>query len=108
MQVVETKEYDESFYALVATKPIRKGTEIKICYGTGEETSLEIFSKYGFWPEVEDPKKEKKKLQKLLENVEWSTTLEEDKAMLLETEEGAKEPMNTILSIRIYAKSLLL
>ena len=110
MQVVETKEYDESFYALVATKPIRKGTEIKICYGTGEETSLEIFSKYGFWPEVEDRQKEKESLQKLLENVKWSTTFEEDKAML-ETEEGnpnPKEPMKTILTIRIYAKSLLL
>jgi len=104
MQVVETKEYDESFYALVATQPIRKGTEIKICYGTGEETSLEIFSKYGFWPEVENREREKVALQKLLEGVKWSTTLEEDQAMLA-TEEGSREPMRTILSIRIYAKS---
>jgi hypothetical protein len=104
MQVVETKEYDESFYALVATQPIQKGTELKICYGTGEETALEIFSKYGFWPEVEDPGKEKAALQELLEEVQWSTTLEEDQAMLA-TEEGSREPMRSILSIRIYAKS---
>ena len=103
MQVVESKEYDESFYALVATQPIAKGTEVTICYGTGEETALEIFSKYGFWSEVEDPEKEKAALQKLLEGVEWSTTMEEDQAML-ETEEGSREPMRSILSIRIYAK----
>ncbi len=105
MQVVETKEYDESFYALVSTKPIQKGTEIQICYGTGEETSLELFSKYGFWPQVEDPQKEKATLQQLLENVEWSTTLEEDEAILT-TDEGMQEPLRTILSIRIYAKKL--
>jgi hypothetical protein len=104
MQVVETKEYDESFYALVATQPIAKGTEVTICYGTGEETALEIFTKYGFWPEVEDPEKEKEALQKLLGGVEeWSTTLEEDQAMLA-TEKGSREPMRSILSIRIYAK----
>jgi hypothetical protein len=50
LEVVETKSYDESFYALVATEPIRKGQEIRICYGTGKETSLEIFVKYGFLP----------------------------------------------------------
>ena len=104
MQVVETKEYDESFYALVATQPIPKGNEIQICYGTGEETSLELFSKYGFFPHVEDLPKEKDALQKLLDTVEWSTTLEEDKAML--AKEGIQEPMRTILSIRIYAKKL--
>lgn len=104
MQVVETKEYDESFYALIATQPIRKGTEIKICYGTGKETSLEIFSKYGFWPEVENREREKVALQRLLEGMEWNTTLEEDQAML-KTEDGSREPMRTILSIRIYAKS---
>eukprot|EP00535_Pseudo-nitzschia_heimii_P011512 CAMPEP_0197193562 /NCGR_PEP_ID=MMETSP1423-20130617/27473_1 /TAXON_ID=476441 /ORGANISM="Pseudo-nitzschia heimii, Strain UNC1101" /LENGTH=452 /DNA_ID=CAMNT_0042646779 /DNA_START=39 /DNA_END=1394 /DNA_ORIENTATION=+ len=97
MQVVETKEYDESFYALVATQTIRKGAEIKICYGTGEETSLEIFSKYGFWPEIENREREKKRLQKLLKAVDWSTTLEEDQAML-ESEMGRREPMKTILS----------
>ena len=104
MQVIETKEYNESFYALVATKSIRNGSEIKICYGTGEETSLEIFSKYGFWPEVENQEREKRALQKLLKGVEWSTTLEEDQAMLL-SKEGKTEPMQTILSTRIYAKS---
>ena len=106
MQVVETKEYDESFYALVATKPIRKGTEIRICYGTGEESSLEIFCKYGFWPEVEDKERERASVLKLLEGVKWTSTLEEDQAMLA-TEEGSREPMRTILSTRIYAKSLL-
>ncbi|VEU45087.1 unnamed protein product [Pseudo-nitzschia multistriata] len=105
MQVVETKEYDESFYALVATKPIRKGEEVRLCYGTGEETALELFCKYGFLPGVDDPDKERKALGKLLEGVEWSTTLEEDRAML-STDEGSREPMRTILSIRIYAKSL--
>mmetsp|Transcript_12224 Transcript_12224/g.25756 ORF Transcript_12224/g.25756 Transcript_12224/m.25756 type:complete len:456 (-) Transcript_12224:1628-2995(-) len=105
MQVVETKEYDESFYALVATQSIPKGEEIKISYGTGKETSVELFCRYGFLPKVEDREREKEALGNLLEGVEWSTTLEEDQAMLA-TQEGSKEPMRTILSIRIYAKDL--
>jgi SET domain len=50
LDVVETKAYDESFYALVATGHIRKGQEIRICYGTGQESSVEIYLKYGFLP----------------------------------------------------------
>ncbi|KAL3944478.1 MAG: hypothetical protein SGBAC_001455 [Bacillariaceae sp.] len=50
MQVVETKAYDESLYALVAKRKIAKGKEVRIRYGTGKETSFDIFSKYGFLP----------------------------------------------------------
>ena len=55
---------------------------------------------------MEDQEKEKVALQKLLDGVQWSTTLEEDKAMLA-TEEGKMEPWRTILSIRVYAKGLV-
>jgi len=106
MNVVETKEYDESFYALVATRPIRRGQELKLCYGTGTETALELFCKYGFLPAVADRAREAEALERLVEGVEWSTTLEEDQA-LLATQAGRQEPLRTILSIRIYAKSLL-
>ncbi|CAJ1935717.1 unnamed protein product [Cylindrotheca closterium] len=51
MQVIETKAYEESFYALVAKRKIAKGKEVRIQYGTGHETSFDLFSKYGFLPE---------------------------------------------------------
>mmetsp|Transcript_14659 Transcript_14659/g.16493 ORF Transcript_14659/g.16493 Transcript_14659/m.16493 type:complete len:487 (+) Transcript_14659:74-1534(+) len=116
IQVIETKEYNESFYALVANKHIQKGTEIKISYGTGSETSLELFCKYGFLltgddGEIENLEREKDALRKILllpegKNMTWSSSLQEDQD-LLNTEIGRKEPMNSILSLRIYAKTLL-
>jgi len=116
MQAIETKEYDESFYALVANRYIQKGTEIKISYGTGSETSLELFCKYGFLStgddnDIDNLEREKDALQKLLlppegKNMTWSSSLQDDQD-LLKTENGRKEPMNSILSLRIYAKKLL-
>mmetsp|Transcript_10503 Transcript_10503/g.16112 ORF Transcript_10503/g.16112 Transcript_10503/m.16112 type:complete len:349 (-) Transcript_10503:511-1557(-) len=50
IKVVENITYpNESYYALVATDIIPKGSELFICYGTGKETSLELFGKYGFF-----------------------------------------------------------
>ena len=50
MQVLETKVEDESFYALQATRFIRKGTEITIAYGTGKESTADLLAGYGFIP----------------------------------------------------------
>lgn len=68
--MIETKEYDESFYAFVAARTIRKGEEIRICYGTGKETSPELFVKYGFLP-AENEQNDKSSLPNLLEGVTW-------------------------------------
>ena len=126
IKVIETKEYDESFYALVANQHIPKRTEIKINYGTGEETSLELFCRYGFLaPTVDDEfflenqEKEKAALEMLLlpegnmtttstsTTSPWSTSLKDDQDMI-GTKIGRMEPMHSILSLRIYAKKLLL
>ena len=110
MQVVETKEYNESFYALIANKYIPKGQEIRITYGTGKESSLDIFAKYGFVPQdniVNDQNLE----EDLLSTIEWSTTLQEDEEMLLRLQELEEEnepsrTMKTILSLRTDLKRL--
>jgi hypothetical protein len=50
---LKPKEYDESFYALVATQHISKGAELVIWYGAGNEaTSLDLYSKYGLIPQA--------------------------------------------------------
>jgi len=121
MEVVETKEYDESFYALVATTSIPMGSEIKINYGSGEETSFELFCRYGFLPskssrnDHDDDMTYKEQERAALENlvlpqgktIAWSTSLEDDLAAL-RTNIGRTEPMRSILLLRIEAKSCLL
>lgn len=105
IKVIENKTNPKnSYFALVATDYIPKGSEIFICYGTGEETSLELFGKYGFLPAVD---KDARVALPLLPNQTWSTTLEQDESLLLHPV-GQQEPLRTILSIRIYAKQLLL
>ncbi|KAL3913949.1 MAG: hypothetical protein SGILL_006290 [Bacillariaceae sp.] len=76
IEVIETKEYDESFYALVAARTIRKGEEIRICYGTGKETTPELFAKYGFFP-AGNEQNDKSSLSTLLEGASLDDSLEE-------------------------------
>jgi hypothetical protein len=71
LEVLETEVYNESFYALVATEPIRKGQEIRLCYGTGQETSIELYTKYGFWPSGNQAN-DKAKLPSLIKGVNWN------------------------------------
>jgi hypothetical protein len=107
MKVIETKEYDESFYALVAKQFIPKGQEIRIVYGTGQETTLDLFAKYGFLPKGNT--ENDRQLLPDLDQVEWSTTLEEDEAMLSQSsssEEELSRTMRTILNLRTYLKRL--
>jgi hypothetical protein len=104
LQVVETKEYDESFYALAATRPIPKGAEIRLAYGTGKETSLALFGNYGFLPQ-DNQQNDQQILELLdLESINWSTSLEEDEAML--AEEATAGTRKTALSLRVYLKQL--
>jgi hypothetical protein len=108
LQVVETKAYDESFYALVATKPIPKGAEIRIRYGIGQETPLDLFVKYGFLPQLEEiSDTDKTAMSNQLEGVSWSTSLQDDQARL-DTDVGLEEPLRTILRFRILLKTIKL
>lgn len=111
LEVVETKEYDESFYALVAKRPIAKGEELTICYGTGEETSLELFNKYGFWPP--SPSGSNGTTDVDLEIVrdletEFTTSLEEDEVELAALQPTSRDnaTRRTILEFRVKIKSL--
>lgn len=124
LEVVESQSsYEESFYALVAQRPIRKGEELTICYGTGQEASWEVYIKYGFWPSSVLAGHEKNDIVRLpdLEIVapntpSWTTTLEEDleeqrKLLLLLRSSSERNSSTTrrssILDFRIRIKQLL-
>lgn len=84
LQVVKTKAYEESFYALVARKTISTNDEIRITYGTGSESSAEMLSKYGFLPLDDDQKANDRLYVETAQeqDFEWSTSSEEDRASL--------------------------
>eukprot|EP00980_Cylindrotheca_fusiformis_P017157 scaffold5281_cov127-Cylindrotheca_fusiformis.AAC.6 len=112
LQVVETKAYEESFYALTATCNIEKGSELRLQYGTGKETSMELFAKYGFLPL--DNMQNDFAYWKSAAPVAWSTTLEEDKKRLSQITKGKNSPVDgrsavqaQILSFRVYTKQVL-
>ena len=93
----------EAFYAIVATEDISAGSEIKISYGTGEDSSIEILHNYGFIP-GNNP------FDDLIVGIEgdccfppkheWGTTLESDKDALKKSD-GVDR---TILQFRIAMK----
>lgn len=79
-------EKDDAWFAIRATRPIKKGKEITISYGaSGVETSAGILMNYGFVPD--ENKFDSLLLRKggpdCIESLDgWSTTLEEDEAQL--------------------------
>ena len=106
LQVLETKAEDESFYALQATRPIRKGSEIVVTYGTGQKSAVDMLSNYGFVPS-RNPN-DLKFMNENWSDHKWSTTLEEDKATLESTGDDASDAvMKKILDFRIRMKSSL-
>lgn len=64
-----------SSFLLKALRPIKKGEEVTITYGEGDETSLYLLDKYGFF--VEDNEADKKIDWKEL-NPQFTTSLEDD------------------------------
>lgn len=110
LQVIETKAYDESFYALVATRHISKGAELLIRYGAGDETSLELYSKYGFIPQGNE-EKDKELLADL--EVDWSNSSSSSSSSCTSLEEDQDEwktatgTRKSILELRIYLKQIL-
>ena len=93
---------DDAWFALKATRNIGVGKEIVINYGTGIESSVELLSNYGFVPF--ENKVDKLMLNKggddTLTKEAWTTTLEEDQAMLQEADGRLK----TILEFRARLK----
>jgi hypothetical protein len=98
-------EKDDAWFALRATRPIDAGKEITICYGSGADSSVELFSNYGFVPKENkiDAYMLRKGGDDCLKADQWSTTLEEDTFMLgeLQDEHG---PLRTILEFRARMK----
>jgi hypothetical protein len=107
-------EKDEAWFALKATRNIPIGKEITVAYGSGADTSIELLLNYGF-VEPGNPMDayflKKEQNQKTADDCfstvsEWSTTLQEDKAMLaamIENDDDANH-LHNILRFRIQMK----
>ena len=97
IEVVESPgSPEESYYALQCTRSIASGKEITLSYGTGEETSADIFCNYGFLPDSN------KKIDAALtdKSFEWQTSLLTDEELL----KKAVGNMKSVLAFRIRAK----
>jgi SET domain-containing protein len=98
-------EKDDAWFALEALRPIKAGKEIVIAYGSGVDSSSELFLNYGFVPQSNriDEFMLKKGGDECIANLEgWTTTLEEDEAMLSMVEDD--ETLKKILSFRVKLK----
>jgi len=105
---------DQSFYAVIATEDIPKGTELFISYGTGEESSVELLQYYGFVPssnphdinmlQYGNDEDEDDDDDCLLNEDEWTTSLEDDEQAL---DAGVVGVEKTILQFRIRMKQAL-
>ena len=122
LEVIETKIEDESFYALQATRPIKANEEITISYGSGQDSSLDLFMNYGFVPYSNpfDIDFLRSEIQQesgsdcFTRPDKWSTTLKEDEEQLASMERAAISKSNSedirrrILEFRIQMKRALL
>jgi len=96
-------EKDEAWFAIRATRPIKKGKEISISYGaSGVETSSGLLMNYGFVPDENkiDTLLLRNGGDDCLDKDEWSTSLEDDEAQL----QQATGNMANILKLRIKMK----
>ena len=113
IEVVESREYEESFFALQAIQPIRPGQHVTILYGTGLETSLDLISKYGFFTR-KNPND--RRIDWNLVDACWSTSLEDDVTSLENLEadlelcgtagKDADRDMLFMLDFRVHLKRL--
>jgi hypothetical protein len=98
-------EKDDAWFALEALRPIKAGKEIVIAYGSGVDSSSELFLNYGFVPQSNriDEFMLKKGGDECIANLDdWTTTLEEDEAMLSMVEDD--ETLKKILTFRVKLK----
>ena len=101
-------EKDDAWFALEATRPIAAGKEITIAYGNGVESSAELLLNYGFVPRsnrIDEFMLKKGGGEAITSLGGWSTTLEEDKTMLLMMEGSDDDAtLKKILRFRIRLK----
>eukprot|EP00526_Cylindrotheca_closterium_P010821 CAMPEP_0113640520 /NCGR_PEP_ID=MMETSP0017_2-20120614/21269_1 /TAXON_ID=2856 /ORGANISM="Cylindrotheca closterium" /LENGTH=394 /DNA_ID=CAMNT_0000551811 /DNA_START=1 /DNA_END=1185 /DNA_ORIENTATION=- /assembly_acc=CAM_ASM_000147 len=98
-------EKDDAWFALEATRPIKAGKEIVIAYGTGVESSVELFLNYGFVPKINniDGLMLEKGGDDAITSLDgWTTSLEEDQSMLGMAE--GDPTLQKILNFRIRLK----
>lgn len=94
---------DDAWFAVRATRPIKKGKEITISYGTSPLASPGLLLDYGFVPEENkiDSWMISKGGEGSIESLDgWRTTLEEDEAQLSQ----ATGNMVNILKLRTKLK----
>ena len=119
LEVVETKIDDESFYALQATRPIKANEEITISYGSGQDSSIDLFLNYGFIPasnpyDVDYLRSEQEKGGDSFKGSSQWSTLEEDVEELksiqgkLTSTSKDDQTHRRILEFRIQMKRALL
>jgi hypothetical protein len=98
-------EKDDAWFALEATRPIKEGKEIVISYGSGVESSVELLMNYGFVPHsnrIDEFMLDKAGDDAIASLDGWTTTLDEDKAMLEMAE--VDDVLKKILNFRIRLK----
>ena len=115
--VILDPQKDNAWFALQSTRPIPAGTEIRVAYGSGLESAVELLLNYGFVPNaaaspsVIDAMMLQKGGEDCFSSInDWTTTLEEDETMLqMMQQEQTDDATSTnilakILSFRIRLK----
>ena len=103
LQLVEAKAENESFYAIVTTRPIPAGTEVTISYGTNSDSSVEHLMNYGLLEESNKFDIEMLRVggEGCLNRMDdWSTSLDDDERELLTAQGNTK----TALAFRVRMK----
>jgi SET domain len=105
IDVVESKSDEESFFALTCRRPIAVGDEILIQYGTGQENTLDLFSKYGFYTadsiNIYD---ESFFLDSFDGNNIWTSSIENDEHVL--QTKIVSDDMKSALKLRLHLKRI--
>ena len=101
-------EKDDAWFALEATRPISAGKEITIAYGSGIDSSVELFLNYGFVPKSNkiDEFMLKKGGDETISSLQgWTTTIQEDRAMVEMIGQNEEDAcLRKILNFRIRLK----
>lgn len=102
-------EKDEAYFCLTSTRPIQKGSEITIGYGSGVASSSELLLNYGFVAPVNQM--DRFMLKKggddcLAAPSDWTTSLEDDRAMLKLLEENNEENNKVLRQILFFRVQL--
>lgn len=111
ISIIEGYTDEESMYCLQAAQDIREGDEILITYGTGTETTLELFMKYGFLSSSSSSEEFNENdcihLDFSLLNPKWTTTIQQDLELLSTvTVDEASVNMRKAIILRAYLKNL--